>query len=56
MKYCWPDGAKMKGNYFKNFDDCDLKSHAILSVDNLIINDESQKLRGEFNQGIKLIL
>lgn len=44
----------MKNNYFKSLSDCDLASHALLSVDNFVINEESEKLRDFLNQGGKL--
>ena len=44
----------MKNDYFKNLSDCDLTSHALLSVDNFVINEESEKLRNHVNQGGQL--
>ncbi|HDF2366256.1 TPA: hypothetical protein PC505_003915 [Morganella morganii] len=41
----------VKNDYFKNLDDCNLTSHALLSVDNFVINEESKNLRDYLNQG-----
>ncbi|AXH60522.1 hypothetical protein [Providencia huaxiensis] len=41
-------------DYFKGIEQCDVTNHAIISVDNFVINDESAKLRDRLNQGEQL--